>query len=45
MSIMLIIAIAFVVIGIGAKVRRGTFFRWSNKADAPNAQGRWTGRR
>ena len=36
MSIVLIVCIAFVVLAVAMKLRRGTFFRWSNKQDVPN---------
>jgi hypothetical protein len=35
MSIPLIVFIAAVVVGIGLKLRRGTFFRWSDKHHVP----------
>jgi hypothetical protein len=38
MNIVLIIIIAFVVLSIGAKLHRGSFFRWNDKRDAPNAR-------
>lgn len=34
MSIILIVAIALVVLSAGIKLRRGTFFWWSDRNDA-----------
>jgi hypothetical protein len=36
MSIVLLVSVAVLVLSIGAKLHRGSFFRWSAKRDAPN---------
>ena len=36
MSITVIVFILLAVLAVGIKLRRGTFFRWSDKKDVPS---------
>ena len=38
MRIVLFVIIAALVLSIGAKLHRGSLFRWSAKRDAPNTE-------